>query len=924
MPSSAFCNMIQPCSQGEAGTNHDGRKAQHEPQLDNQDMEPWMALLVENAPIPMAMFDQQMNYMLANRAWIDEFGLKNITPLIGRSQYEVFPNLHPGWRQVYEKALQGHIIRSEQNAQTGDAENHVLYRWEARPWQRPSDASTKGLMITCERFVQPRALASQPHEDTRASAKLSPEMPQVRKTELAAPQVLLDDRGIILQANPAAERLSLAHGLTERKTTFWQAFARAAAEVTLLKSKLLDSFTHLNQPESPKSLLLTLTSIDEPNSHLWLIIKHEASDLYTAIALPTESANLARLASEHRQQQNDLGHSHPEWKALQQTEPEMDLQRQHFEAYLHALPCGVVVLDDMGRVLFQNQQLAQLLGRSMQHEQSMEDWLAAACPDASHCEKVTSLWREDVWRRQLTRCFALNTKDGLLKQLEFQPIGLAGGGLLVCIQDATEKCLHEELVGHSEGKFRAILQESPAAIALLNKAGSVVEVNPAAERLFSQPKSELQRQPIQKWFDQLSADSIASAIQSIRGNGLPELNDLVIQHAAAQDGIPVSLLLAPVMDLDGQPHHTLCFFQPKNQKLTSSVEALTTTISIKPSIENLLLKTNANGRIIECTARGLQLLGLSEAEAIGRALHLHFRPSDATRFYEELRSIATLSGDQSQQITCYSADGQRQDLRVKAYVLAAGSYDFALAEVVNHPYHMEDLATANPNMPAEATSPLPCTAASRNKLPKLDLVRERFILTETHHRIKNHLQVVSSLLNLESNTISDTAARLALQSTQNRIMAMADLNQCLYEALLDSGESFLAFAGRLLHRLRECYDVPEARVQVEFDIDSDAVQHEWLMPLALTLNETLSNCFEHAFPEGRSGLVHATLQLSMQKGELKIIDNGIGIPDDRCRHGHGLKILAVFAEQMHGKLLLNHPEKGGTEVILQFPLENLA
>jgi nitrate/nitrite-specific signal transduction histidine kinase len=62
----------------------------------------------------------------------------------------------------------------------------------------------------------------------------------------------------------------------------------------------------------------------------------------------------------------------------------------------------------------------------------------------------------------------------------------------------------------------------------------------------------------------------------------------------------------------------------------------------------------------------------------------------------------------------------------------------------------------------------------------------------------------------------------------------------------------------------------------------------------------------------------------MQKGELKIIDNGIGIPDDRCRHGHGLKILAVFAEQMHGKLLLNHPEKGGTEVILQFPLENLA
>ena len=79
-------------------------------------MEKVLGALVENAPVAMAMFDQQLNYMLANRAWVEEFGLANAAPLIGKNQYDVFPSLHPGWRQVYEKALQGHVIRSEHDA----------------------------------------------------------------------------------------------------------------------------------------------------------------------------------------------------------------------------------------------------------------------------------------------------------------------------------------------------------------------------------------------------------------------------------------------------------------------------------------------------------------------------------------------------------------------------------------------------------------------------------------------------------------------------------------------------------------------------------------------------------------------------------------------------------------------------------------
>lgn len=95
------------------------------------------------------------------------------------------------------------------------------------------------------------------------------------------------------------------------------------------------------------------------------------------------------------------------------------------------------------------------------------------------------------------------------------------------------------------------------------------------------------------------------------------------------------------------------------------------------------------------------------------------------------------------------------------------------------------------------------------------------------------------------------------------------------------------------------------------------------MPLALTLNETLSNCFEHAFPGGRTGEIQVSLHHSGSSGELVVSDNGVGLAEGLrpgSGSGLGLKILAVFAEQMRGKLLFTRPEGGGTEIRLKFPV----
>ena len=97
------------------------------------------------------------------------------------------------------------------------------------------------------------------------------------------------------------------------------------------------------------------------------------------------------------------------------------------------------------------------------------------------------------------------------------------------------------------------------------------------------------------------------------------------------------------------------------------------------------------------------------------------------------------------------------------------------------------------------------------------------------------------------------------------------------------------------------------------------------MPLALTFNEALSNCFEHAFPHGRQGRITALLHYTQSSGELIITDDGVGLPVEFQPGeggGLGLKILAVFADQMRGQLFVRGSLDQGTEIKLRFPLAN--
>lgn len=931
---------------------------------ESEDMELVLGVLVENAPVAMAMFDRGMRYMLANRQWITEFGLQQVQPLVGKSQYEIFPGLHPGWRQVYERALQGHIVRSEHDSLSGPDGQHLVYRWEVRPWRKKRDAAVGGLMVTCEKFSSPQPSGEDAVKADPASEDEDGGQP-VAKTpdplDCSIPMLVLNVDGAILRSNVAAAHLTLDKGIQEGTTCFWEVFGEGR-DHSALRQQTLDALTRVTMEQNlaPACIITRPDAIpDSSTPSRWLVsaLAHKGPDgssrqfmlmgfspqtamegvtritpppapAPVIVASPPPAAAPVDDAAQQRLE-NELSRARQELRTLAEAQQAFGRREARLRSYLEGIPCGVFVLDERGVPVFQNEGLAKLLGRPLETDQTVESWLAHACPTEEHRAQVVLAWRESVWRRQLTRTVSLATADGLLKELEFHPIALPGGGLLVSIQDATEHTRHEEQLRSMEAKLRTLMQGSPIAIVMTDKAGVIFEVNQHAEELLGQAKSDLRRYPLDAWLDPDSATARRDALRSLQNSGR-QAEALGVRIKRVDGSFSRAILnLAAVPDAQGETHCTIHYLQEVTEPAAVTVpDAVSPTArtSHTPSTVSgpasaVLLTTDANGRVRTWTEHAHQVFGLEAAAAIGRPLHQFFRPSDATGFFADLAEQAA-NPQSIIQRPFFGGNGKRGEVETSVNALEEGG-----VELISH--FTTEIETSEvlplPVAMLKAAIPLAFQVVSPSsaRWPVVDLEREKLLLTETHHRIKNHLQIISSLLNMQINGVSDQDARNALRSSQNRVRAIAALHQHLYQVALGKGDTFSDFSRDLVAHLRECYEVKSDQIKLHLEVQEGPIEQEWLMPLALTLNEALSNCFEHAYPHGRQGQITAQLSYTQGSGELIISDDGVGLPAEFHPgegSGLGLKILAVFADQMRGQLFVRGNPDQGTEIKLRFPL----
>jgi two-component sensor histidine kinase len=201
------------------------------------------------------------------------------------------------------------------------------------------------------------------------------------------------------------------------------------------------------------------------------------------------------------------------------------------------------------------------------------------------------------------------------------------------------------------------------------------------------------------------------------------------------------------------------------------------------------------------------------------------------------------------------------------------------------------------------------------------------LLREVHHRVKNNLQVIVSLINLQTSHVNDPRVIGMFEETQNRVRAIATIHERLYSTDDLASVHFGMHLDQLARHLWAFYGMEE-RIQLDIDTADVALDIDQAIPLALISNELLCNAFKHAFPDERRGLIFVRLryivgEASQHAGELEISDNGIGIPDTvdiRTAQSMGFHLVRILTEQLHASPTVTR--QNGTCVRVRFSIRD--
>jgi two-component sensor histidine kinase len=189
---------------------------------------------------------------------------------------------------------------------------------------------------------------------------------------------------------------------------------------------------------------------------------------------------------------------------------------------------------------------------------------------------------------------------------------------------------------------------------------------------------------------------------------------------------------------------------------------------------------------------------------------------------------------------------------------------------------------------------------------KKSLAEKEILLREVHHRVKNNMQIISSILRMQSRNIDDPRLKEVLQESQNRIHSMALIHENLYNNKTLSDIKFSSYIKSLSGNIARTYASQQANVSFDFQIDDAYLPMDIAIPCGLIINELISNSFKYAFADKSSGTISIHFKhIIDDQFQLIVSDNGIGIPDKidiTKTKSLGMKILQKLVQQIEGEL----------------------
>ncbi len=318
---------------------------------------------------------------------------------------------------------------------------------------------------------------------------------------------------------------------------------------------------------------------------------------------------------------------------------------------------------------------------------------------------------------------------------------------------------------------------------------------------------------------------------------------------------------------------------------------------------NAIVMINSSGRIEMVNAQAERVFGYPRAEMLGQPIEI-LMPERFRNDHPELRAAF------------FSQPRPRpMEAGRNLYAVRKDGSEFPVEIGLN------PIETDNGTMVLSAIVDISGRKREAERI-QAALKEKDVLLGEVHHRVKNNLQVVYSLLHLQSAQITDPAALDLLRDSQNRIRSMAFIHQTLYSSKDFARVDFGVFIDTLLPALIESYAIDPGRIEVHVEVEPVRLPIDAAVPCGLVVNELISNAFKHAFPNDDRGEISIALtRRTNVEAVLSVSDTGVGLPDHvdpENTETLGLQLVRLLAEQIDGSVSVQR--SAPTSFSMRFPI----
>ncbi len=469
----------------------------------------------------------------------------------------------------------------------------------------------------------------------------------------------------------------------------------------------------------------------------------------------------------------------------------------------------------------------------------------------------------------------MTERDVLIRDADGNPVALQG-----IIIDMTPHKRFEE----AESRLAAIVEYSHDGVISYDIKWKIQSWNHGAEKVYGYREDEVLGKPVSILIPPEKRDELDNLMKKVLKGNVIEKND-TLRIKKGGTSVHVSLTISPLKNAGGKIIGASTIVRDITWRRNAQIKIKNSARHYKHLVENVpvgIVQIDRNGDVVDVNPKLLEMVG-SKSEDYTRSINVwNFEPAAKFKFTEKfmkcLETGEQLSGE------C--------------------NYTSLWGKTVEVQYYINPLMNSNNDVESVLGTFSDITALKDAEKKLKESLREQDILMkEIHHRVKNNLTVISSLLNLQSRQIKDKEALNLFKDSQSRARSMALIHKELYSGNFKQ-VNFGEYIKNLVSDLFETYNIQD-NVKLEMNIDDITLDVDVSVPLGLIINELISNSLKYAFPKGKNGILTVEFHKEKDKYVLTIRDNGVGLPDDMDlgnTESLGLQLVKSLTDQLDGSL----------------------